>query len=354
MAQGRSFERFGVVGGGAWGTALAVLASRHWHHAGHTENGHEPAEARSVLLWAHEPETVAQINTRHENTDFLPTIKLPEQIIATDNLADLADCDAVLMVVPAQFARPVMAELAPLLPAHVPIILCSKGIEQASLQLMSEVAETYFVSDQIAVLSGPSFASDVARGLPTAVTLATRHEPTGMALADALGTPYFRPYWTDDIIGTEIGGALKNVIAIACGIVEGKKLGQSARAATTTRGFAEMTRLGMALGARMETLGGLSGLGDLILTASSAASRNFSLGMALGEGQKAADVLANRRSVSEGAMSAEAVNRLAEKLSLELPICQAVHMILNCDSNVDDTIHGLLHRPFTHEIEKQN
>jgi glycerol-3-phosphate dehydrogenase (NAD(P)+) len=336
------FSQFGVIGGGAWGTALAVVASRHWSDS-----------PRPVVLWAREAETVDQINARHENIDFLPGVALPTQIRATQNMADLSACDAVMMVVPAQFARPVMAELAPLIQPQTPLILCSKGIEQTSLGLMSEVAADYFSIEQIAVLSGPSFASEVARGDPTAVTLATTQEATGMALADALGSSHFRPYWTDDIIGTEIGGALKNVIAIACGIVEGKQLGQSARAATTTRGFAEMTRLGMAMGARMETLGGLSGLGDLILTAGSATSRNFSLGLALGEGQKAANVLGSRRSVSEGAMSAEAVNRLAEKHQLDLPICSAVHRILNQDHDVDATIHQLLHRPFTHEIEKQ-
>lgn len=328
--------KFAVLGGGAWGTALASVVAR--------------KAAQPVTLWAREPETVEAINARHENELFLKGISLPETICASDDFAALGDADIVLMVVPAQFARAVLKEAAPLLKDTASLVLCAKGIEQSSLKLMSDVAAEFWPRTQIAVLSGPSFAADVACGQPTAVTLACADEARGMYLCDMIGAPAFRPYYTDDVIGAEIGGAMKNVLAIACGIVAGKALGESARAAVTARGFAEMGRLGAALGAHGETLGGLSGLGDLILTCSSDMSRNFSLGRALGEGQKAADILAARRSVSEGAMSAEAVVALADKHDLDLPICAAVHAILSGAVSVDTAITNLLARPFTHEI----
>lgn len=340
--QQKEIQHFGIAGAGAWGTALAIVAAQ------------ADQSSRAVTLWAHEEETVNHVNDAHENKTFLPDIPLPDSIRATQDLADLAHCDAVLMVVPAQFARPVIAKLAGLMPDHAPLILCSKGIEQSSLKLMSDVAAEYIAIDRIAVLSGPSFAADVARGLPTAVTLACEDEKLGQAISAGIGRPFFRPYLTNDIIGTEIGGALKNVIAIACGIVHGKNLGESARAATTARGFAEMNRLGEALGARAETMAGLSGLGDLILTAGSTTSRNYSLGIALGEGKSVDEILGKRKSVSEGAMSARAVQDLAQAHNIDMPICAAVDHIINDGLNVDKAIHDLLTRPFTHEIEKQN
>jgi glycerol-3-phosphate dehydrogenase (NAD(P)+) len=322
-----------VLGAGAWGTALAcVLAQKH---------------AR-VQLWAHEADTVAAINRQRENAPFLPDVPLPENIHATDRLADLADADIILMVVPAQFARPVLAELAALNETAM-IVLCAKGIERDSLKLMSDVALDYVSAARLAVLSGPSFAGDVARGQPTAVTLACADAERGDWLATHIGAAHFRPYLSDDIIGAEIGGAIKNVLAIACGIVMGKGLGESARAAITARGFVEMSRLGAALGGQAETLNGLSGLGDLILTCGSDSSRNFSLGRALGEGADAATVLGARNSVSEGAMSAAAVSALAEKHGLDMPICRAVDNVVSGTSSVDDAILGLLARPFTRE-----
>lgn len=323
-----------VLGGGAWGTALAcVLAQKH----------------AAVTLWANEAETVSAINQTRENKPFLPGITLPEAVQATENLADMASADIILMVVPAQFARAVLTELA----QHnqeAMLVLCAKGIERDSLKLMSDVALETWPRAQIAVLSGPSFAADVARGLPTAVTLAVSDDALGDYLARHIGTAHFRPYLSDDIIGAEIGGAIKNVLAIACGIVDGKKLGESARAAVTARGFAEMSRLGEALGAQNETLGGLSGLGDLILTCSSTQSRNFSLGHALGQGADAATVLGARNSVSEGAMSAAAVAQLAEKHGLDMPICRAVNAIVSGTMSVDEAIAELLARPITREI----
>ena len=322
-----------VLGAGAWGTALAcVLAHKH----------------ERVQLWAHETDTVTAINTHHENTLFLLGVPLPENIHATDRLADLADADIILMVVPAQFARPVLAELTTL-NDKAALVLCAKGIERESLKLMSDVALDHINAARLAVLSGPSFAADVARGQPTAVTLACADAATGDWLATHIGAAHFRPYLSDDIIGAEIGGAIKNVLAIACGIVMGKGLGESARAAITARGFVEMSRLGAALGAQSETLNGLSGLGDLILTCGSDSSRNFSLGRALGEGADAASVLGARNSVSEGAMSAAAVSALAEKHGLDMPICRAVDNVVSGTRSVDEAILSLLARPFTRE-----
>ena len=325
-----------VLGGGAWGTALASVMARQ-------SDG-------PVRLWAREEETVAAINDTHMNETFLPGIVLPANIHATDNLADLAESDIILMVVPAQFARAVLADLAPLMKRDASLVLCAKGIEQASLKVMSDVAAEFIAPAQIAVLSGPSFAADVARGLPTAVTLACADEARGMYLAQEIGAAAFRPYYTDDVVGAEIGGALKNVLAIACGIVAGKELGESARAAVTARGFAEMGRLGAALGARPETLGGLSGLGDLILTCSSDTSRNFSLGRALGEGKSIDAVLGARSSVSEGAMSAAAVARLAAQHKIDMPICLAIDAVISGRQDIDTAIGELLARPFTAEI----
>ena len=333
MADLKPQPQVAVLGGGAWGTALAcVLAQQH----------------ASVTLWANEVETVSAINQNHENRQFLPGIRLPVAIRATDDLADMANADIILMVVPAQFARPVLTQLAQHNKNAV-LVLCAKGIERDSLKLMSELAAETWPRPKIAVLSGPSFAADVARGLPTAVTMAVSDDALGDYLARQIGTAHFRPYLSDDIIGAEIGGAVKNVLAIACGIVAGKGLGESARAAVTARGFSEMSRLGAALGAQVETLGGLSGLGDLILTCSSTQSRNFSLGHELGRGADADSVLAERKSISEGAMSAAAVDQLADKLKLDMPICRAVNAIVSGAVGVDDAIAELLARPITRE-----
>ena len=327
--------RLAVLGGGAWGTALAAVLAR--------------KQSTPIDLWAREAETVAAINATHENTPFLPGIALPDNIVATQKLADLAAADVILMVVPAQFARPLLAQLTEHLRPTASLVLCAKGIERETLSLMSDVAADYFAAAQIAVLSGPSFAADVAKGLPTAVTLACADSARGAYLCTHIGAADFRPYLSHDIIGAEIGGAMKNVLAIACGIVVGKQLGQSARAAVTARGFAEMQRLGVALGAKPETLSGLSGLGDLILTCTSDMSRNFSLGRALGEGQTLEQILGARSSVSEGAMSAQAIAALAARHKLDLPICQAVHAVLSGAENIDAAITSLLARPFTAE-----
>ena len=332
MTQG--IGRIGIVGGGAWGTALATVAER---------------AGREVLIWAREPEVVDDINTRHVNSLFLPDIALKPAIRATGALGDLAGHDALLLVTPAQALRAVLNDLCPHLPAAKPLVICAKGIEQATGSFLSDVLAEVCPSAVPAVLSGPSFAADVARGLPTAVTLACADDALARSLAAALNPPTFRPYVSHDLRGAEIGGAVKNVLAIACGICEGRGLGASARAALTTRGFAELSRFGAALGAQSETLAGLSGLGDLILTCNSPQSRNMSLGMALGRGETLDQVLGSRRTVSEGVYTAEAVVARAAKLGIDMPLCQAVHGIVSGVLTVDHAIDALLSRPLKRE-----
>lgn len=328
------FDTIGIVGGGAWGTALAQSAA---------------TAGRKPVLWAYEYETISDINDHHQNRTYLPGVTLDRAVRATGKLREVAAADALLMVAPAQHVRSVAAELAPHVPQGRPVVICAKGIEQQTGQLMADVLAEALPQAAVAVLSGPSFAAEVARGLPCAVTLACRDENLGRDLAHAIGHTTFRPYWSDDVVGTQIGGAVKNVLAIASGIVAGKALGASAHAALTTRGFAEMVRFGTALGARPETLMGLSGLGDLILTCSSPQSRNMSLGKALGEGRSLGDVLRARRSVSEGVFTASALAEVAEARGLDLPICQAVQAVVSGEMTVDDAIEGLLSRPLRAE-----
>jgi glycerol-3-phosphate dehydrogenase (NAD(P)+) len=328
-------RRVGVIGGGAWGCAMAQVAAR---------AGLQPT------LWAREAEAVASINESHDNPLFLPGVALDPAIRATGDLADIGDSDFVLAAAPAQHLRSVLREFALHARLGLPIVLCAKGIEQGSLKLMSQVLAETVVGAAPAVLAGPSFAAEVARGLPAAVTLAAPDPQLAKALGDALATPAFRPYLSEDMIGAEAGGAVKNVLAIACGIVEGREMGRSAHAALVTRGFAELTRLAVALGGRAETVAGLCGLGDLVLTCSSAQSRNMSLGLALGRGQSAAEALAGKLSVAEGAESAPAVRQLARQLGVETPICDAVAAILAGEEGVDDAIAELLSRPIRSEL----
>jgi glycerol-3-phosphate dehydrogenase (NAD(P)+) len=327
-------KTMGVIGGGAWGTALAQTLRR---------------AGREVLLWAREPDVVEEINDRHTNTPFLPGIPLDPALRATGNLAEIAGQSDVLMVAPAQHVRAVASSLARHLPAATPVVVCAKGVEQATGKLMAEVLAETLPAATPAVLSGPSFASDVARGLPAALTLATHEEALGRQLAERLGYRHFRLYWSSDVVGVQLGGAVKNVLAIAAGVVDGKGLGASAHAALVTRGFAELRRLGEALGARPDTLMGLSGLGDLLLTCGSPQSRNMSLGRALGQGQTLAAVLGGRRSVAEGVYTAGAVVRAATERGIELPICESVHGIVQGKLTVDQAIEALLSRPFKAE-----
>ncbi len=329
-----TFHHAGVIGAGAWGTALAQVCAR---------------AGLQVTLQAREAEVVASINDAHENALFLPGVALEPAIRAAPDMAALAACDLILAVAPAQHLRSALAALAPHLKPDVPVVLCAKGVEQGSLKLMTEVAAETIPGAPIAVLSGPSFAGEVARGLPTAVTLACDDEDLARAIAHAIATPTFRPYVAGDMIGAEAGGAVKNVLAIACGVVEGKGLGRSAHASVITRGFAELTRFAVALGARAETLNGLCGLGDLVLTCSSPQSRNMSVGLALGQGLTLDQALAGKLSVAEGVASAPAVRALARKLGVETPICEAVAAILDGELAVDAAIAALLARPLKSE-----
>lgn len=324
----------GVIGGGAWGTALAQVCAR---------------AGLETTLWAREPEVTASVNDRRENSLFLPGVVLDAAIRATGDFTDLADADLVLAVAPAQHLRATLAAFAPHVRPGLPILLCAKGVEQGSLKLMTEVLAETIPQAAPAVLSGPSFAGEVARGLPTAVTLACPDEGSARDLAEAIATPEFRPYFATDMIGAEAGGAVKNVLAIACGIVEGRGLGRSAHAALITRGFAELSRLAVALGGQAETVAGLCGLGDLVLTCSSPQSRNMSVGLALGAGKTLEEALAGKLSVAEGVASAPAVRQLARKLGVDTPICAAVAAVLAGEANVDDAIRGLLSRPLREE-----
>ena len=327
-------KRAGVIGGGAWGTALAQVCAR---------------AGLETVLWAREREVVDGVNHAHENAVFLPGVSLDPAVRATHDFVDLARSEFVLAVAPAQHLRATLEGLKPHVAPGLPVVLCAKGVEQGSLKLMTEVLAETAPQAAPAVLSGPSFAGEVARGLPTAVTLACPDEALGWRLAEAIATPAFRPYLAQDMIGAEAGGAVKNVLAIGCGIVEGRGLGRSAHAALITRGFAEMTRLAVALGAKAETLAGLCGLGDLVLTCSSPQSRNMSVGLALGRGETLDQALSGKLSVAEGVASAPAVRALAARHGVEMPICQAVAALLAGEAKVDEAIGGLLSRPLRDE-----
>ena len=328
-------KKIGIIGAGAWGTALATVAAR---------NGLE------TVIWAREADVAAAINHGHENTTFLPGIRLAPEIRAVTSLADAAVADALLLCVPAQFMRAVTLGLAPDLGASTPVVNCAKGIEQETMALMSEIIAETLPGRPLAVLSGPTFAAEVAHGRPTGVTLATGDERLGRELVTALGSNIFRTYLSGDLVGAQIGGAVKNVLAIACGIVIGRGLGENGRAALITRGLTEIVRFGAAKGAEPQSLMGLAGLGDLVLTCTSAQSRNYSLGVALGRGEALDDILKARSSVAEGAFSAAAVSALARKLGIGMPICSAVDDVLNRGGDIDAAIADLLSRPFTTEV----
>ena len=337
LAPDTTYRRIAVLGAGAWGSALAVAAQR---------------AGREVRLWARRAELAAEIEATRENPRYLPGLQLDPAIRVTGDLGQAAAADALLLVVPAQHLRALCQSLAGGLEADRPLVICAKGVEQGSLELLSEVVAEVLPGQPQAVLSGPNFAGEIAAGLPAATTLAAADEALARDLVAALGSRSFRPYVSDDPIGAQVGGAVKNVIAIACGIVTGRELGDNARAALITRGLAEVVRLGVALGARPETLMGLSGLGDLTLTCSAMQSRNYSLGVALGHGERIDAILGARRSVAEGVFSAAAVAALAERKGVEMPICAAVDRVVNAGADIEETIAGLLNRPFTSEHAK--
>lgn len=327
------FQSLGVIGAGAWGTALAACASR---------------AGRDVKVWAREPEVAKSLAAGEGNPQFLSGVELPI-LPASSEIADFADRDALLIVTPAQFLDASLSELAKVVRPDINIALCAKGILQDGLRLPTEALAQHLPNAKPAVLSGPSFAADVSRGLPTAVTLACEDRNTGETWANTVGQPNFRIYWSDDLIGAEVGGAIKNVLAIACGACEGLELGKSAHAALIARGFAEMQRLAIALGGKRETVAGLSGLGDLVLTCSSPQSRNMSFGFALGQGQSPQAILEERKTVTEGAASAPAVMELARKHDVDMPICDIVNELVAGNLTAKDAMRDLLNRPFKEE-----
>jgi glycerol-3-phosphate dehydrogenase (NAD(P)+) len=327
-----SVDQIGVVGGGAWGTALACLARR---------------AGRRVTLWSRDPAIAEAVAQDQTNPVYLPGLVLEAGIEAAPALGALGPCDALLLVCPAQAVRTVARDL----PGSGPVVICAKGIEAAGGLLMPEVLGEVLPGRPFAMLSGPSFAEEAVRGLPTAVSIATADAATGRDLAQALAAGAFRPYWTDDVTGVALGGAVKNVLAIAAGIVEGRGLGHNAAAALITRGFAEMARLGLAMGASLETMTGLSGLGDLVLTCHGPLSRNRSLGAALGKGTALGRHMEGRRQVVEGEATAPAVVTRAARLGIEMPSCAAVDAILHRGAALDEAIRGLLTRPLRREGE---
>lgn len=332
----KDYKKIGVLGAGAWGTALAAAMVR--------------AE-RETLLWAREPEVVESINTTHENSLFLKGVSLDPALKATDNLADMADCDAILMVSPAQHLRASVKALLPHIRKDCPLIICSKGIEVSTGKLMSEVMADEAPGHPIAILSGPTFAAEVVRGQFSAITLACEDETLGQALVDSIGTRTFRPYLSTDVIGSQIGGAVKNVLAIATGIAAGLEMGENTRAAVITRGLAEMDRFAESYGAESETLMGLSGLGDLLLTCSSTQSRNMSLGMALGKGQSFQDYMKDKISVAEGAHTVKILYQIAKDRGISMPITESVYRVIVSGESVASVFEELVNRPFTREDE---
>lgn len=324
-----------VAGAGAWGTALAVLLA----DAG-----------RKVTLWTRNEEVADTVIRTRKNSIYLPDVTLPSAIEVTTDKSRIVEADAMLCVIPTQHIRAQLPDFREALTnRQMPVALCSKGIEQASGKTVHQMVEEIWPEAGIAVLSGPSFAADVAARLPTAVTLADQNQARGEVWTRTLATPAFRPYWSSDVIGAELGGAIKNVLAIACGMSEGAALGQSAKAALMARGFAETLRFATAMGARAETLNGLSGLGDIILTCSSTQSRNYSLGVEIGKGRKASDIIAERKTVAEGAATAPVLTRLASGLGVDMPICSAVETVLNENVPVLDVVQRLLERPLRSE-----
>ena len=326
-----TIQRIAVLGGGAWGTALALTCAR---------------AGRNVTLWEYEPGNAASLEEKRESR-FLPGVRIDNEIKVTRDLGDTANSDAILVVVPAQAVRSVVTSLASLVAKHTPLIACAKGIEHGTHKFMTEIIAECAPAAVPAIMSGPSFAADVARGMPTAVTVAASDGKIALDLAHALSAGTFRPYHSTDVRGVELGGATKNVLAIAAGIVTGKGLGASALAALTTRGFAELVRFGKACGARTETMMGLSGLGDLILTCGTPQSRNFSCGVALGKGEKP-DTAAHGK-LAEGIFTAPVLLEMAREKNVEMPISVAVAAVLSGKLSVDEAIESLLTRPLKSE-----
>ncbi len=330
-------KTIGIIGAGAWGTALAQVLSK---------------GGRDVMIWAFEPEVCESINTAHENALYLPSISLHNSLGATTELNDILSRDIILMVTPAQHMADMLERLKDKFTDKHTVVLCSKGIELGTGRLLSQVAQEIIPNIKLAVLSGPTFAKEIASGLPSAATIAMTREDNCYALQAALGVEGFRPYVTTDMIGTQLSGAIKNVIAIACGMIIGQGLGESARAALLTRGVAEIARLAVAMGAQRTTLMGMCGIGDLTLTCTSMQSRNYSLGVALGEGKDINDILKTRQSVTEGVHTAQSALALAKSYAVDMPITQAVNDVLMGKLTRDEGIKEMLNKPFKYKLSR--
>mgnify|MGYP001083316723 CR=1 FL=1 len=329
-------NRVGIVGAGAWGTSIAMQAIR---------------GGNNVVIWAREQEVVNSINNESVNSIFLPNIKLDTRITAIAELSELLPVDMIFIAVPAQHFRETCKKLEQYLLPNIPVIICSKGIEQGTNALMNNILSECIPQSSAMIMSGPTFAGEVAEGLPTAVTLACEDLKQGNVVSAAIATDYFRPYLSTDLIGVAIGGAVKNVLAIACGMLEGRQMGDNARASLITRGLAEVVRLAVALGGEYKTLNGLSGLGDLLLTATSPQSRNYSLGVAIGKGIPYNDILSKRVSVAEGVFTSSALASLASSLSIEMPICFEVDKVINHFKPIDLAIKDIVGRPIRKELD---
>ena len=324
-----------IIGAGSWGTALAQVAA---------------VEGHNVTLWTRDQQHAEKITAEHENTSYLPGIPLSSAITTTSNLEAALVSKILLMVTPAQTMRSILKTMESGIREEHALVLCSKGIEIGSEKLMSDIANEILPGTPVAILTGPNFAHEIASGKPAGSTLACADTKLAEILQNTIGSPYFRTYITTDIIGAQIAGALKNVIAIACGVAHGMEMGESARASLVTRGMAEIVRLGVAMGAKNETFLGLSGMGDMMLTCSSEKSRNFSLGTELGRGKSLNDILSKRKNVTEGIHTAQAAIELAKKHAVDMPVCMAVHKCLNLGVTLDETIHDLLNRPLGYEF----
>ncbi len=330
-----NMKKIAVIGAGAWGTALAQSIA----NAG-----------RDVLMWAREEDVINSINSDHENALYLKGVSLNETIKATGNKNDLDDCDLFLIATPAQHVRATLEQMKERL-ADKPFVICSKGIEIETGNLMSEVVAEIIPDAKVGYLSGPTFAGEIGSGLPCAVTLAmeSKHKELGTEIVATMGSRTLRTYLADDIIGAQIGGAIKNVIAIAAGVIHGRGMGESARCALVTRGLAEMGRLAKAMGAQKSTLMGMCGMGDLMLTCSSMQSRNFSLGVQLGEGKTLEEILGDRIAVTEGVHTAKALRVMARNNAVDMPISRAVYDFLHEDFTIEDIIEKVLDRPLRRE-----
>ena len=327
-----------VIGAGAWGTALAQIQSQ---------------AGRDVTLWARETSVVESIKEHGENKVYLPGIQLSETLEITDSLSRAVEhADILLLVTPAQYLRGSLESMRDVAAEGKPMVICSKGIEIETGKMLSQVMEEVLPEATCAVLTGPTFAREIAQGLPSAVTIATHDRDVASELSENLACRTLRPYITDDLLGAQIGGAVKNVLAIACGVISGRKMGESARAALMTRGMVEMGRLASALGANKETLTGMCGMGDLVLTCSSMQSRNFSLGVMLGEGRTLDDIMGERKSVTEGVHTAKALMKMAKQNAIDMPICESVFQYLAENADLDETISQMLNRPFAHQYSK--